>query len=202
MIRHIVFDIGRVLIEWDPERPYRKLIPDEARRHWFLSEVCTSAWNKEQDRGRSWAEAERLLIERYPDEAALIRAYRENWSEMVPGEIEGTRAIFDGLIAAGLDVTMLTNFAPDTFAIAQSRFPVLTQSRGVTVSGAVELVKPDRAIYDLHARTFGLDPARTLFFDDTMENVAGAEAAGWHARHFIDAARMRTDLADLGVSLA
>ncbi len=138
MIRHVVFDIGRVFIQWDPERPYRALIPDDARRAWFLSEVCTSAWNKEQDRGRSWAEAERILIEQYPAEAALIRAYRENWSEMVPCEIEGTAEIFDGLVAAGYDVTMLTNFAVDTFAIAQERFPVLTRSRGVTVSGAIE----------------------------------------------------------------
>ncbi|WMS43220.1 HAD family phosphatase [Acuticoccus sp. MNP-M23] len=199
MIRHIVFDIGRVLIRWDPEIPYRRLIADDARREWFLAKVCSSAWNKEQDRGRSWAEAEAVLIAQYPDEAPLIRAYREHWSEMVPGEVEGTREIFDGLVAAGLDVTMLTNFAEDTFQIAQSRFPVLTRSRGVTVSAAVEMVKPDRAIYDHHVRTMDIDPAQTLFFDDMVENIDAAEAAGWHARHFTTAAQMRADLGELGV---
>ena len=201
MIQHIVFDIGRVLIEWDPERPYRRLIPDAARRAWLLSTVGTPGRNREQDRGRTWADAEDALIAEFPDEADLIRAYRTFWSEMVPGTVPETPEIMAALIGAGYDVTMLTNFSVDTFAIARERFAFLSLPRGVTVSGEIGIIKPDRAIYDHHARTFGLDPAATLFFDDSPPNIDGAQAAGWQARYFRDAAQMRADLAAAGVAL-
>jgi 2-haloacid dehalogenase len=198
-IRHIVFDIGKVLIHYDPELPYRRLIPDEERRKWFLETVCTGEWNIEQDRGRSWAEAETLLIERHPEEAELICAFRANWHEMVPHAYEDSVAIMDGLIDDGRDVTMLTNFAADTFVEARERFAFLNRPRGVTVSGEVRLLKPDRAIYERHAESFGLDPAATLFIDDSQKNVDGALNAGWQAVHFSGAARLAADLRELGI---
>ncbi len=199
MIRHIVFDIGHVLIRWDPEIPYRRLIPDAEERRWFLDNVCTPAWNREQDRGRDWTEAEDLLIADYPDRAELIRAYRTLWSEMVPGDVPGTFDIMRTLQDEGHDVTLLTNFHQDTFKEAQAMFPALAGTRGVTVSGEVRMLKPDRAIYDRHAETFDLDPAACLFFDDTAANVDGARAAGWQAEVFTDAVRMRSDLEKHGV---
>ena len=199
-IRHIVFDIGRVLLVWEPELPYRRLIPDEAERRWFLETVCTSSWNVEQDRGRSWADGEAVLIEAWPQHEALIRAFRANWHEMVPSLLPETPEIFEALIANGHDVTMLTNFAADTFAAAQERFPVLTRSRGVTVSGSVGLVKPDPAIFAHHAATFGLDPAATLFFDDSAPNVEAATAAGWTARLHTSPEQMRADLRALEIA--
>jgi HAD superfamily hydrolase (TIGR01509 family) len=199
-IRHIVFDLGQVLIRWDPERPYRRLIPDETARRKFLSEVCTPAWNLEQDRGRSWPDAEAALIAEHPEEAELIRAFRQNWNEMVPDAIPGTAAIVDALVDGGADVTALTNFAADTYLVAESRFPVFRRFRGVTVSGRVGLVKPDPAIYRHHAAAFGLDPARTLFFDDSAANVDAARAVGWNAELFTGAERMRQDLARYGVA--
>jgi 2-haloacid dehalogenase len=199
-IRHIVFDLGQVLIRWEPERPYRRLIPDEAARRKFLSEICTPAWNLEQDRGRSWPEAEAALIAEHPEEADLIRAFRRNWNEMVPDEIPGTAAIVDGLVDSGADVTALTNFAPDTFLEAEQRFPVFRRFRGVTVSGRVGLVKPDPAIYRHHADAFGLDPGRTLFFDDSAANVEAARKVGWNAELFTGADRMRQDLKRYGVA--
>ncbi|NMG38906.1 HAD-IA family hydrolase [Chelativorans sp. ZYF759] len=201
-IRHIVFDIGKVLIHYDPELPYRRLIGDETRRKWFLDTVCTGDWNIEQDRGRSWADAEALLIERHPEEAELIRAFRANWHEMVPHAYEDSVAILERLIDDGHDVTMLTNFAADTFAEARTRFPFLNRPRGVTVSGEVRLLKPDRAIYELHAESFGLEPAATLFIDDSPKNVDGAKAAGWQAVHFTGAERLATDLRELGLPTA
>ncbi|MGY6708687.1 MAG: HAD family hydrolase [Rhizobiaceae bacterium] len=200
-IRHIVFDIGKVLIHYDPELPYRRLIEDEARRRWFLATVCTGEWNIEQDRGRSWADAEALLIERHPEEAELIRAFRANWHEMVPHAYEDSVAILESLIEDGRDVTMLTNFAADTFGEARVKFPFLNRPRGVTVSGEVRLLKPDRAIYELHAQSFDLDPAATLFIDDSEKNVEGARAAGWQAVHFKGAAQLRADLASSGITL-
>ncbi|XUY27377.1 HAD family hydrolase [Agrobacterium sp. rho-8.1] len=199
-INHIVFDIGKVLIHYDPNIPYSRLIPDEQERSWFFENVCTHDWNIEQDRGRTWEEAEALLLQDYPDHEETIRAFRLHWHEMVSHAYDDSVAILKGLIDSGYDVTMLTNFASDTFREAQKMYPFLTWSRGVTVSGDVGLIKPDVAIYELHARTFGLDPASSLFIDDSLPNVEGAKAAGWQAVHFTGAEKLKADLAEYGVS--
>jgi 2-haloacid dehalogenase len=199
-IRHIVFDIGKVLIHYDPNLPFQRIIPDAERRRWFFETVCTNDWNIEQDRGRSWADAEALLIARFPDEADNIRAFRKSWHEMVPHAYEDSVAIMTGLIDAGHDVTMLTNFAADTFREARERFDFLNRPRGVTVSGEIGLLKPDVAIYERHARDFGLDPAASVFIDDSIKNVEGARAAGWQGIHFTGAERLRQDLEAVGVA--
>ncbi|VVT27164.1 HAD family phosphatase [Rhizobium sp. EC-SD404] len=199
-IRHIVFDIGKVLIHYDPDLPYKRLIPDEAERQRFFAEICTNEWNIEQDRGRTWEEAETLLIAMHPDHAEHIRAFRQHWHEMVPHAYQDSVDIMLGLIDAGHDVTMLTNFAADTFAEARKRFDFLNKPRGVTVSGEIKVIKPDRAIYDIHAETFGLDPAASLFIDDTLVNVQGAIDAGWQAIHFKNAETLKADLERFGLS--
>jgi len=199
-IRHIVFDLGNVLLAWDPEIPYRRLIPDETERRWFLDHVCNGAWNLEQDRGRSWPEAEDLLIAEHPKLEPLIRAWFESHLETL-SPIDGTGEILSALIDAGYDVTALTNYSDETFAKAEATYPVLARFRGITVSGRVGMVKPDAAIYALHAARFGLDPATTLFFDDSQKNVDGARAAGWQAELFTTPEQMRADLARHGVML-
>lgn len=199
-IRHIVFDIGQVLIHYEPNLPFSRLIPDAAQRRWFFENVCTHDWNIEQDRGRSWQEAEALLIEKHPDHAENIRAFRLNWHEMVPHAYEDSVVVMEELIGNGRDVTMLTNFAADTFDEASERFPFLKRPRGVTVSGRVKMIKPERGIYDLHAATFGLESAATLFIDDSKKNVDGAIAAGWNAVLFQGAERLRSDLAAYGIA--
>jgi len=198
-IEHIVFDIGKVLIHYDPDIPFSRLIPDEAERKWFFENVCTHDWNIEQDRGRTWADAEALLIEVHPDREEHIRAFRKHWHEMVSHAYDDSVAIMEGLIADGQDVTMLTNFASDTFREAQVRFPFLTKPRGVTVSGDVGLIKPDIAIYETHTKSFDLNPAATIFIDDSAPNVEGAKAAGWDAVLFTGADKLRADLAARGV---
>lgn len=201
-IRHIVFDLGMVLLEWDPERPYRRLIPDDAARRHFLTHVCNPDWNNEQDRGRTWREAEEVLIAEHPEHADMIRAYRAHWAEMLPSAFVDVLAIRDALIAGGHDVTALTNFADDTFEEARAMYPFLDDFRGVTVSGRVKMMKPERAIFDHHVEAFGLaPPASILFFDDNAANVAGARAAGWNAELFTGAEQMRADLARYGISL-
>lgn len=199
MIRHVVFDIGRVLIHWDPHLPFRALIADEGERHLFLTEICSPAWNLEQDRGRSWEEAEAELIARHPARGDLIRAFRRNWRQMVPHAYDRPVAIMRDLARRDVDVTLLTNFAADTFLEAESLYPFLGETRGVTVSGRIGLVKPDLAIYEHHARVFALDSAATLFIDDSLANVEGARAAGWQAVHFTEAERLAADLAALGL---
>src|SRR5690606_15416401 len=133
-VRHIVFDIGKVLIHYDPEIPFARLIPDEQERHRFFAHVCTHEWNLEQDRGRGWEEAEAELIALHPGQEENIRAFRRHWHEMVPHAYEDSVEILQSLIEAGHDVTMLTNFATDTFAEARVRYDFLDKPRGVTVS--------------------------------------------------------------------
>ncbi|CAD7026418.1 HAD family phosphatase [Pseudorhizobium endolithicum] len=199
-IDHIVFDIGKVLIHYDPNLPYHRLIPDDAERAWFFENVCTHDWNLEQDRGRPWEDAEALLIEQFPEKEEQIRHFRRYWHEMVPYAYEDSVAIMEGLIEAGRDVTMLTNFAADTFRHARELYPFLNKPRGVTVSGEIKLIKPDLAIYEKHARDFGLKPEATLFIDDSPANVEGARAAGWRAVHFTGADKLKSDLAALGIA--
>lgn len=182
-IDHVVFDIGHILVHYDPTIPFQRIIPDDAERQWFFDHVCTSAWNIEQDRGRRWEEAEAELIAVYPDHSAQIRAFRAHWSEMVPRSIAPNVTIFEQMLADGVDVTLLTNFAADTFVEAQEKFPFLKKGRGVTVSGRVKLIKPDPAIYALHNDAFGLKPGRTLFIDDSLPNIEAARAHGWHGIH-------------------
>lgn len=198
-IRHIVFDIGKVLIHYDPNIPYSRIIPDQQDREWFFQNVCTHEWNLEQDRGRSWANAEALLIAEFPEKEAYIRAFRQSWHEMVSHAYDDSVEIMIDLIDNGHDVTMLTNFASDTFRQAQEMFPFLKRPRGVTVSGDVKLIKPDVAIYETHHRDFNLDPSATLFIDDSLANVAGAREAGWHAVHFTSAEKLKDDLKAYGV---
>lgn len=201
-IRHIVFDLGKVLFRWEPEIPYRRLIPDEARRRRFLDEICTGAWLLETDAGMTWEQSEDRLIARHPEEAEMIRAFRRHWPEMLPGAIDESVAVADELIADGADVTALTNWAADTFPIAEQRFPVLGRMRGITVSGRIGLTKPDLAIFRHHEKTFGLDPEATLFFDDNPHNIEAARKAGWNAELFVDPPRMKADLARYGVAVA
>ncbi len=200
-IRHIVFDIGRVLVHYDAELPFLRLIPDETERKWFFDNVCTSPWNIEQDRGRSWDEAEAELLALYPDHEENIRNFRRHWHEMVPHAYDDTVDLMKRLIEAGHDVTLLTNWAADTFIEARKRFPFLELPRGITVSGEIKAIKPGRKIYDHHAAAFGLDPAKSLFIDDSQKNVDGARAAGWQAVLFTDAGTLEDDLARLGIKI-
>ncbi|TGP22718.1 MULTISPECIES: HAD family phosphatase [unclassified Mesorhizobium] len=200
-IRHIVFDIGRVLIHYDPNIPFSRLIPDAEERKWFFDNVCTHDWNIEQDRGRTWEEAEALLIAEHPAHAENIRNFRRHWHEMVPHAYDDSVRIMETLIDAGHDVTMLTNFAADTFSEARRRFPFLNRPRGVTVSADIRQIKPDRVIYDHHVAAFGLEPSATLFIDDSHKNVDGAKAAGWQAVLFTDARTLKADLERLGIAV-
>lgn len=198
-IQHVVFDVGNVLLHYEPDRPFRDLIPDPQERAWFLANVCSPDWNLEQDRGRSWPEAEAELISEFPNWVDHIRAFRQRWIEMVPHSYDAQVAIMTGLIENGADVTLLTNFNQDTFEEARAKYDFLDAPRGATVSGTVRCLKPEREIYDLHVDSFDLDPASTIFIDDSAANVAGAIASGWQAVQFIDSAGLERDLNSYGV---
>jgi HAD superfamily hydrolase (TIGR01509 family) len=200
-IRHIVFDIGNVLVRWERDRPYREIIPDPAERKRFLDEVCTMEWHITLDEGVGIDQAIAELTEKFPHEAELIRAYKSRWLDSIPGAIDGTVEILQALVAEGRDVTALTNFNQDLFRITVDAYPFLSLFRGVTVSGEARMTKPDPAIYAHHAEAFGLVPSATLFFDDSPPNVAAARAAGWNAEVFEGPEGMREDLGRYGIAV-
>ncbi|HEV7266575.1 MAG TPA: HAD family phosphatase [Falsiroseomonas sp.] len=195
----VVFDVGNVLIRWDPRHLYRQLFRTEAEMERFLAEVCTNDWNIEQDRGRTWAEAIAERVALFPQHDTLIRAYSDRWQEMVPGEVAGTAAILDSLRAGGVPLYAITNFSAEKFAESAVRFPLLRGFRDVVVSAHERLIKPDPAIYRLLLERNGLDAGRCLFVDDSEKNVRGAEAVGMRAHHFRDAPTLAAELARLGL---
>ena len=197
-----VFDIGNVLIRWDPHCLYRKLIPDEAERLDFLNRICPGEWNLEMDRGKPFAQgvAERAAL--FPDKAELICAYHKRWVETLDGAIDGTVAILGELRALGIPCYAITNFNHETFDIAVQHFPFLDSFDGIVVSGREGVLKPDRAIYDLLCRRHGLDAADCLFIDDSAANVVAAEAAGMRAHRFREPDALRDALKVAGLPLA
>jgi 2-haloacid dehalogenase len=193
-VKAVVFDLGGVLIDWDPRYLYRKLLADEAAVEEFLATVCTPEWNAEQDRGRPFAEGVAELVERHPAHAAAIAAYAERWEEMLGGDIPGTVELLAELRAAGTPLFALTNWSAETFAIARERFEFLSWFDGVLVSGEERLIKPDPAFFRLLLERFGLAPEATFYVDDSEANVAAARALGLDAVRFTDPRQLRRDL--------
>lgn len=194
-VKAVVFDLGGVLIDWDPRYLYRKLLADEAAVEEFLATVCTPEWNAEQDRGRPFAEGVAELVERHPAHAAAIAAYSERWEEMLGGEIPGSVEVLAELRAAGMPLYALTNWSAETFGIARRRFAFLDWFRGVLVSGEERMVKPDPRFFRLLQERFGLDPASSFYVDDSAANVAAARRLGFDAVRFTGPRRLRRDLA-------
>ena len=195
----MAFDLGGVLIDWDPRYLYRRLLASEEEVERFLGTVCTPEWNRAQDAGRSWAEAVETLAARHPDQAGLIAAYRDRWPEMIAGQFEATVRVLADLREAGIALYALTNWSAETFPIAQQRFDFLTWFEGIVVSGQERLMKPDPRLYRLLARRYGLDLRRTVFIDDTPANVVAARELGMLGLDFVDAERLRSDLAAQGL---
>ena len=184
----VVFDLGGVLIDWDPRYLYRKLLAD-------LATVCTPEWNAEQDRGRPFADGVAELVERHPAHAAAIAAYHERWPEMLGGDIPGAVELLAELRATGVPLYALTNWSAETFVLARERFEFLDWFCGLLVSGEEGVIKPDPAIFELLLDRFGLDPGSTFYVDDSAANAAAAAALGLDAVRFTGPGRLRRDLA-------
>ena len=195
----VVFDLGGVLIDWNPRHLYRKLFDDEAKMERFLTEICSPVWNVTLDAGRPFDDGIAELLRRHPEEGPLIRAWKERWEEMLAGPIHGTVAILEELHAAGMALHALTNWSAETFPIGRRRFPFLDRFHTILVSGQEKLVKPDPRIFHLLVERTGLVPQRTVFIDDSEKNAEAAARHGFHAIRFTDAEALRKRLADLGV---
>jgi len=199
----VVFDIGNVLVAWDPRNLYRRYFAGrEDEMEWFLKNVCTPAWNVEQDRGRSFSEAVELLVKEHPAQwHPMIRAFDQEWHETISGPIVGSVAILRKLKHRNVPVYAITNWNQDKFREALQRFDFLNSFDGIVVSGNEGLLKPDRAIFDLFFKRYGVTPQTSVFVDDSLHNVEGARTAGMQAVHFTSPEALARDLRDLGLPL-
>ena len=200
MVSAVVFDIGGVLLEWDPRLVYRDLLPDPADLDRFLTEVCSPEWNAGLDAGRSFDEACAELAARFPHHAELIHAWKRQ-EEMIAGEIPGTDELVARLDGAGVPLYLLTNMPADVFAARRAQYPVLRRFAGAVVSGEEGVLKPSAEIFAILRHRYRLDPATTLFVDDMEANVAGARAAGFLAHRFVDAPALTAVLRDHGLNV-
>lgn len=195
----VVFDLGGVLVDWDPRYLYRTLFDDEAAMERFLAEVCTPEWNLAQDAGRPWAEAVAVLTAQHPHHAEHIATYRTRWLDTLRGPILPTVDLLAQLREQGVHLYALTNWSQETFPLARERFDFLGWFEGIVVSGEERLIKPDPAIFHRLIQRYAIEPARTLYIDDSPRNVATAEALGMHGWHFQGADALRARMRALGL---
>lgn len=193
----VLFDLGRVLVRWDPYLPFAGRF-DRADVDRFFAEVDFPAFNHAQDAGRPWAQAREELARTHPEHLPLLDTYVEHFAESVPGEVPGSAAVVDDLQAAGVRTLGLTNWSAETFHVAGEQAPVVTRLEAVLVSGEERVAKPDPAVFRLAVERFGLEPGRTLFTDDSPRNVEAAAALGFVTELFVDAVGVRARLAALG----
>ena len=196
----VVFDLGGVLIDWDPRHLYRKLFAgDEAAMEHFLATVCTHEWHRHHDAGRSLAEGVRTLKDLHPDKAELIDAFGTRQGEMLAGSIAGAVEILKELRDRDVPLYALSNWPAETFPLARQRFDFLGWFRGILVSGEIGAIKPEPRIYEVLLERFAIDPLSAVFIDDVAVNAAAARAFGIHAIHFTTPAALRAELVALGL---
>ena len=195
----VVFDIGNVLIPWEPRTLLRKLLPDDQAVERFMREVDFLAWNGKLDAGQSFAQGVREQSLAFPHYAAIFQAYFERWEETIGAPIEGSVALLRRLRAAGFRVLALTNFSRETFPLARRRYPFLQEFSGILVSGEEKLIKPDPAIYRLLCERYSVLAARAVFIDDSVPNVESARQLGFHALHFTTPENLQKALFALGL---
>lgn len=195
----VIFDLGGVLIDWNPRHLYGKLIADGAEREHFLSAVCPQSWNEQQDAGRSLRAATDERIDMFPHYAELIEAYYGRWPEMLGGAIPGSVQILQRLAAAGLPLYALTNWSAELFPVARERFDFLRLFRGIVVSGTERLIKPDPALFRILLDRYGLAAEQCFYIDDNPRNVETAVALGMLAHHFVSADTLALDLQASGL---
>lgn len=195
----VVFDVGRVLIQWDLRALFAKLIEDAEELDWFLANVVTEEWHFQHDGGRPLAEMvpERKLA--FPGHAALIDAYAARFLETIPGRIPGTDALVERLAERGVPLFAITNFGAEFWAQFRPTETLLDRFADIVVSGDERIAKPDPAIFALAAERFGHTPERMLFIDDNRANVDAAAALGWQVHHFTDADKLERDLLARGL---
>jgi len=196
----VIFDLGGVLIDWNPDYVYKTIFNDETKMREFYNEICTSEWNEEQDAGRGLKEATEELVARYPHEEKNIRAYYDRWEEMLRGEIEGTVKVLEKIKdRADLKLYALTNWSHETFPVALKRFEFLQWFHGRLVSGEEKMRKPFREIYELLLKRYNINPETAVYIDDNERNLKPAHALGLHTIHFKSPHQLEEEFKKLGI---
>ena len=199
MPQAVVFDIGRVLFDWNLRYLFAKLIDEEAQLDWFLAHVLTEDWHIQSDAGRPLAEMVAELRGRHPEHEPLIDAYRDRFNETIDRPIEGTHALVRRLHAAGVPLYALTNFGAEFFAGFRPTEPIFELFDDIVVSGEEGVAKPDPRIYEIAEARFGRPPEALFFTDDNPHNIAAAQERGWRTHLFTDAATLETELIRRGL---
>ncbi len=200
-IKTVIFDLGGVLVDWNPEYVYRKIFKDNPEKvNWFLNTICTSEWNVAQDAGRSIEEANQIKIAEFPEHETLIRSYYEQWPQMFSGAIKGTLSIFEALKKSkNYRYYALTNWSAETWPTALELFPFLTTFQGVVVSGEEKTRKPFDAIYKILLERYQIQAESAVFIDDNYDNVVAARKFGIHGIHFNSPKQLDKELKALGI---
>lgn len=197
----VIFDLGGVLVDWNPEYLYSKIFKnDPYKMNWFLENVCTKEWNMEQDAGRSFAEACELLIKKHPEYKVEIEAFHKRWEEMLQGEISGTVLILNKLKRLNkVSLYALTNWSEETFPIAQRQYEFLKLFEGIVVSGTEKTRKPFDKIYQITLERYDLSAENCLFIDDSFENIEAARKLGINTLHFTEPQKLKDELESLNL---
>lgn len=200
-IEAVIFDLGGVLVDWNPEYLYAKIFKNDAKKMaWFLNSVCTPAWNMEQDAGRTFKEGAEILILEYPEYEPEIKSFFERWEEMLKSEKKDTVLILNILSELNkVKLYALTNWSAETFPIAQRRFDFLKRFEGIVVSGEEKTRKPFSKIYEITLDRYGLSAENCLFIDDSFENIEAAKLLGFNTVHFTNASQLNMELKGLGL---
>jgi FMN phosphatase YigB (HAD superfamily) len=195
----VVFDIGNVLIAWDPRHLYRKVFATEAEMERFLAEVCTLEWHLAHDYGVSFEENGAKLKAIHPDHADLIDMWHRRYAEMIPGRVPGTAELLHAMDEAGVKIHGLTNMPSTVFTYLRETYPELQRFDTAVVSGDEGVIKPEPRIFEILIERARLTPEQTLFIDDSKRNVDAAAALGFRVHHFVDADALRADLVAMGL---
>ena len=197
--KSVIFDLGGVLIDWNPRYLYRKLMDDEQEIEHFLATVCTSEWNAQQDAGRPFSEGVRILSEQFPEKASLIEAFHTRWIEMIGGSIDGTVEILSELRNSNMPLYALTNWSAETFPLVRPDYEFLNWFIGIVVSGEEKKIKPDPTFYQILLHRYEVEPGETIFIDDSEANIKSARELGIHSIHFQSPEQVRQELTKSGV---
>jgi len=195
----VIYDLGGVLLDWQPAALFEPLLPAGTDVQQFLEQTQLYHWNNEHDRGVDWEIAVAAVAREYPQHADAFAQYPRLFGDSLVGTLPGSMAVFEEVQAADVQVLGLTNFARDNFEIARADYPWLDSFDGIVVSGHEQVVKPDPAIYRVLCERYAVVPERAVFIDDRAENIQAARALGFRGIDFVDSAQLRRSLTDLGV---
>ncbi|GAB4243194.1 MAG: HAD-IA family hydrolase [Saprospiraceae bacterium] len=200
-IETIVFDLGGVLIDWNPDYVFDKLFDSEDRKRYFYEYICTHEWNLQQDAGRSLAEATEERVKLFPDWEGPIRAFYGRWEEMLGGPIHDSVEVLRRLKEKGQHrLLALTNWSAETFPVALGRYEFLHWFEGIVVSGTEGVIKPERRIYEILVDRYEVKPETAIFIDDNKANAEAAGQVGIRGVHFKSPQQLIRELSEMGIT--